>query len=518
MAVIPADKARAGLTDYTTLWTAINLYDSQDLTLGFANLDISSSYRWTVQMVDPLTGEPFFNIGTYTHGPGTTTDVFTLGPTVIPFVNSIGDWPFDFTGPYQVKDDFGQIVVQGFVAPDPDRFFAGKWKGATGNNVYVNKVVIGSATHTGACFNAVYNDINSDGWHYEKSRSCSNAVQGGTEFAIMHFNLDCATFIATPYTTESYKIYDFGGTEIADIHLDELIDYNERELVWPPGGCGVANDEVFESFVVLNINGTELPFINNQRSNSIFTLGDNPHTLTIPVGAYYVQRRTAADAFVSDGEAPFLITNGVAGSEWSIEIGSIEVGRSANMNLTFRAKTEEIWDDYHAAPLCQNDQVTWQDFTVYSFATERFDTRPVPGAAVLDDFIECIVSPLSIGTTTMTVAHAQVIYESERYDVLASGTLEDSISILIRDTKLDTENGRNLLFAIILLIGIVLISLTPLRGHPISYVIAWSAIGGVWAVAGESTAIGKLAFGISTAIAWILILRSGDSDNEISEA
>ncbi len=518
-ALIPSQNARAGITDYTVNWNITNFYDTDTLAFVFTGLDVSSSYRWTVQMVDTNNGEPFIDVGHYTHVPGTASDGFIIGPGSSPILTSLGDWPFEFTGPVQVKDNWGQIIFKGFLAPHPDLYFPGAWESGTGNNAYVDKVVAGRATHVSPVFNAVYNDVNADGWHYQKNRFSGNSIIVD-DFGLMHFNLDCATFVAGGYTTERFKIYTFAGTEIADIHLNELLNYQQQDTAWPPASCTASNSSQFESFVVLNTSGDELPFINNTRANLIFTAGANPHTLDIAPGAYYIQKRDAADAHVADGEAPLLITENGNGVEWSIEIGSGTVSAGGNQTMIFKASTVSLWDNYHGASLCQDNSVTWQDLTTYSFTTARPYSNLVAGSPVDNDFIECVVNPLTIGTVTMTATHAQVIYESPFYDVIAGAqTFDESINQLISAAKLNTENGKNLVFVIILALGILLVTAIPVaRKNTFTYLIVWTGIGGAWVVAGPATALGITMWALITVVLWLLVLSGNQGGGQIDES
>jgi len=517
-ATVPADKARAGLDDYVIYWTAKNFYDSQNLVVGFSGLDVSTAYRWTVQLVDIKSNQPFADIGKYTHTPGATTDAFQMGPETTTLVAHLGDWPFQYTGPFRIQDSYGQIVMRGFIAPDPDLYVPGDWKSGGGNNAYIDKVVIGSPTHVLPVQNAVYNPISVDGWHYDQRNPASNSVDT-TEIAIMHFNLDCATYIGAGYTTESYAIYAFDGTLIDRFAFNDLIDDQERELIWPPGGCGAANDQVFEAFVPLNITGEELEWNDNARSDRIYaaTYG-NPYRTSFAPGAYYVQKRSAADAWVADGEAPFLVSNGDKGVEWKIQIGATNVRVSGNQTITYRANTPEIWDDYHGATLCQNDQMTWSDSTTYTFVTSRTETRPVPATEVNGDFIECAILPTAIGTSLMTVSEATVVIESELYNTIPGPpTIEDLTNDFLAGLKLNTENGQNIAFAVVMAISLAVVGMTPARKSKMSFLIVWTGIGGIWAAWGPSTTIGQVMFIVITVVLWIWTLNQNDN-NESSQS
>lgn len=511
-------QVRAGLTDYDTLWNAMNIYDSYDLTLGFANLDSSSSYRWTVQLVDITSGEPFVDIGHHTHIPGTTTDSFSIGPGVVALQNHLGDWPFLYSGPYQVKDNWGQVVLRGFVTPDPDLYTINGWKLATGNNAYADKVVIGSPHHVIPDQNPVYNETSIDGWQYDPL-SMSQAAIDTSEIAIMHFNLDCASYLIGYGPNDGYYIYDFGGTEQGRIPFTEIVDFQERELIWPPGGCGAANQMIFESFIPLNVNGLDISnWADTTRADAKFTTYQNPYDFPLSVGAYYVQK-VVGGVPVADGEAPFFISNADKGNEYKIEIGLDTVSIGGTQQMIFRAATEEIWDDYHAFPICNDVAASWVDTTVYSYSPNRSYSDSVASFATTDR-IRCEVWPLSIGTVTMTPAHAAIITYSPFYEVVpGAATFEESINDLIAGAKLNTDTGLNIVFAGLLAAAMLLVTLIPVaRKNTMSYLAVWTLVGGAWAVGGPATSLGILMFALITVVLWILVLSGNQGGSELSDA
>ncbi len=501
VSVSSTSKSTNAFTSYTATWTNTNVYDSNTFAIAFTGLDVSVSYRWTIQMVDPVNGKPFFDIGHYTHVPGTTVDAFVVGPDVVqPYV---GDWPFQFTGPFQIKDDHGQVVMKGFVAPDPD-LYGGDWRNGTGTNAAVDKVIAGSSTHQGACLNPVYNPYFGS-WNYEPSRPCSSGVQDEHEFAIMHYNLDCATYQITPYTTESYRFYTYDGTEIFSVDLLELLNYNSPSGI--PGGCGGGFTNVWESFIVLNTSGDDLPFIDNLYAENTFTTGDNPMRWDFEPNSYYIQKRDAASAHVSDGESPFFVSNADAGVEWSISIGGTEVSDGARMQMVFKQNTPEIWDDYNGGSLCQNDLVTWTDTNIYAFTSERNYKDVVPAAPAAGDFIECAHEPQAISTVDMLSTEAIVIVESETYNVVeGAATLEEITSELLSAWKLDTDTGYSVALASLLAISMFIIAVSPLRASVFAYLFLWSAIGSIWVLFAPTSDISKLMFVIITVVLWLLLI------------
>lgn len=458
------DHVRAAPQDYTYTYTVTNVYTNHVLSYIVSGLDIAEQYVFTFQLTD-VNGNVVSEIDQDILGPGITTGTF--GTDFQGFE--------DAYGPLRVVDNFDQTLGEHFVAPA----YLGSWQGDGGVTDAENKQGIGDVPYT---------ELNPD-YHHPNTDHGAVLTRVG-DWTLLHYRT------TTPPTDRFIKLFDLSThTEVAEFSVDELYAYN-REIT-----DTIALSFEGLSFVVLNTDGSTLPFINETQDAAAFSGSyTNPHTLSVPAGVYEYARYTGASALVSFGESVWIVSDASDVDEWSVTAKKTSVVDGGQQCALLREKSAAVWAGY-SAQLLEDSNVGILDDTDYSFDTFRqqcFDAGTTsPGTLTWTREALAFVEP------TIDVADFSFIM-TDTYEISTVGTTQaiDVINDGLANFGLDTTLG-NLVAMMIGMLALMLITKNPFVA-----MIGFLGVGGFFILSGLATPLTKILFAGSALFAVILFVRS----------
>lgn len=507
--------ANAQTIPYTYAYNATNLYTDDVVYYEFSGLDTSTAYGFGIYTVDIETGANINQLSRKVVGPGTTTGSWFFGVPVIGV--SEGSWPDGYTGPIRVIDSFGNVIGEHFVTeppltPDAEQV----WETSSGIFAFQTKQVIGNLNdyQSGACRSVVNNAINASGLHHGYE-PCQSTTKFG-DIALLHFQFDPIGYVAP--TTDEINIINLslGSSALSlTIDLDDICEY--QELGVSAAGCNTYT--AFDSFLVINTGPGELPWVNYQLADVAFTLSGslNPMRWGAPrlaanngLGAYSCYREVAAVA-TSDCESVWLVSNDatseVANStEWEINLLD-KVKESGTQQVIFNQDTEQIWDAYHGAYTFEDTTSGYSDTTIYSYVSERTDSYTVFNSAVDDVFVYWALEPVFVHSVAVAVVPDDYVFiTAYQYDITPVTTFAEAIDqALNRWGTSQTALGRTLVQVVVLIGAMMVVAWSPARGSVLAYMLVWTAVGGGWTIAGLSSDVGALVWGIITVALWVMV-------------
>lgn len=461
------DHVRAAPQDYSYTYTSTNVYTNGTLIYLFTGLDTTTQYTFTLQLLDE-SGSIQTEIGSSIIGPGVTTDSVA----------------FDFRngfeqsyGPMRVIDQFEQTLGEHFVAPA----FLDSWLGDAGVTDNENKQGIGDVPYT---------ELNPD-YHHPNTDHGAVLTRVG-DWTLLHYRTDGT---APPFD-RFIKLFDLSThTEVAEFSVDELFAYN-REVT---DTLGISVEGL--SYVVLNTDGSTLPFINEPQDDAAFSGSyTNPHTLNVSAGVYEYARYTGASAFVSFGESVWIVSDASDVDEWSVTAKKISVVDGGSQCALLREKSAAIWAGY-SAQLLEDSNFGTLDDTDYAFNTFRqhcFEAGTTSPAT-----LTWTREALAFVEPTIDVADFSFIM-TDTYEISTVGTSQaiDVINDGLANFGLDTTLG-NLVAMMIGMLALMLITKNPFVA-----MIGFLGIGGFFILSGLATPLTKILFAGSALFAVILFVRS----------
>ena len=503
---------------YTYDFNATNLYTNDVIFYEFSGLDAAQSYAWGIWTVDINTGQPIDRIHNKIKGPGATTHSFVFGAGIL----SDGRWPEDYIGPIYVIDNFGFTLHKHFVHPpinvNGDPIATQEWESSLGAFTFQEKQVFGNhVVAPNDCQSVVFNTINPNGHHFGFN-PCQVTTTIG-DYAILHYQFDPVGY-SSPTTDAIITISLDEGTGLTiamNLDLDNLATFQ-----FTSGSTGAPTFTAFDSFIIVNTGEDELPWINYERADFAFGLnpllnpmrfGDDngPITLATITGAYGCYRIDGAAAIVADCEAPWIISNdptpdsSFSSAEWDLTLLE-DVSESGTQIATHRQFTSAVWDAYHGAMLTVDVYSGFSDATVYAFSPLRTTLYTVNNTANDIVVVAWLVDPVRVPFAAVDVIPLdyQMITLAD-FDIKLDVTIEEAIEEAIRNVGLDTELGRTILHGILLMLSLVFVAFIPVaRESLLSYLISWTAIGGIFVVADFASDFSTLMWSLITILMWIL--------------
>lgn len=493
--------------NYTYGYNATNFYTTNSLVYEFSGLDAGQSYLWYIYTVDIETGLKDKLLSFRTLGPGVTVGSWNL--------DFLDDLPADYSGPLYVIDRFDNVLGKHFVVPSPHLieppwnnngtgawFCAAVGCGATPMNDKQVMSRFNNSTESGVdidptCLYPIYKPFNSEGWHHYYDGTCGIITRAG-EFGLLHFIIDPTDYPLG--NDESIVFYDTPTTtSVLSVTLDQIVDYQVHDNY-----SGGATYVGLESFLIVNTSGSVLPFIDRDRAELSFG-AVNPMNATFAPGVYNQRRESVATGFVSDSESVWMVSNDPLGLEWTVDVLNEPVGEGGTQQLVTTAVTPEIWNDYFEQAVYDS---LYGTISLFNF---QFTTRntfnyvvgaPIENAAGIWDR-----QPINAFLGEATDVERSFLM-TDLYDIVEVKTFEEIFNQAVDDWGLATELGRNALMFALIFFGLAAVALSPLRNLMFVYVLTWTAIGGIYVIAGFSTSLGSTIFILSTVMLWVLSITS----------
>lgn len=293
--------AQALGSDYVWNYEATNIYDDQALHYEFTDLEDTVNYIFTLESLS------YDNVTTGVIATCTPIRDLTLDTgTLFAYLTNTGssdycNAPQNYSfGPFRVTDQFGQVLGTHFVAPAP---FQPDWE-TTGYNNAFEKQVVGKSQIPPQDANGLASDP-------LMLRSVVNRLDTRNAWTLLHYRVDITDYIASD-VDRFILVYDMNGDFHYTYSLQDFVAYNRREI----GGSPISlSSEDYQSFIVLNTLGNDLPFINKAQNTFAFSASsfDNPMESTLPIGVYEYFRVDGnpdpATSFQSIGESLLFVSS-----------------------------------------------------------------------------------------------------------------------------------------------------------------------------------------------------------------
>lgn len=492
--------------DYTFTSLSKNFYNQWPLTMGFASLDTTHQYTWTVQRLNAADGSVIDSLGQITSsGSATATKAFS------PII-----WPDHWTGPLQVIDDLGQRLGYWFVAETPHD----DWELTVGETAEDAKQVVGVPQSNGVCAAPPYATVDVNGWHHSP-RPCK--VQTGQDkgFALLHFRADAAS-----YPVDEQIVFQLmpSPSEVFTIDVDDMIDYNFD-------GFGGISSVQTESFVVIATDTHDqlLPWFDPSEASAAFNNEDNPYLLDLATGAYSCLREDATTlAWISDCESVWLVSNAAPNlditfsltdseflnEEWTVRANLPTLGPGGTQIVTLGQKTEAIWSAYNGAWDLIDERLGIVDSNTYSYSVSRnfsYDVDTVEDSSVI---ILWGVEPSAIESGEATPAE-RAFAAFDTYAIFDAPTFRDDVQTLIQAAKLHTPFGNIVVLLLLLILGIIgmgaLATALRLPGelHVLGQMLVFTGIGGMLIFWGVTTTLTTILFLAADLAMWAMYFAFG---------
>ena len=460
---------------YSWEYNQTNLYTDTVLVYSFSVLDATATYQWRVDKLnfDGSPGEFLFSL----EHTGATTFVMTFG------AGAGGTfWDEDEYGPFQVTDNFGNLLGTHFIAPRP----TDDWRSASGNSASLDKqspAAFDRVTEGDICASPPYQDVNVDGWHFSHF-DCSVFTRD-EGFFLFHYRQDDT---ALP-TGDAYIFENISTADTFLIDADELYLY-QSTVGWLPRESTLAA----QNFVVVNVSGLELPFVSYLQADAEFSIPTNPPRFLMIPSVYSCIKETSVAVWISDCESPLIVSESGTGFEWTAEPAFPDIGITALQTVVRRQHTQGIWDTYNGAWQLE-DGVTVVDSVVYSFANSRTTTYASPAVVAETRVLSWVVFPNSVGNLiSMTITEAR-FFTLDGYRVSDVETAVDKFVTLIETAGLNTDFGKVLIF-----IGLVLMFMIvafKLKLAKWAFVLLYLIIGGTFIIVFGTSVLIQILYVIS---------------------
>lgn len=458
---------RGAPQDYTATYNVTNVYTNHTLNYNLSGLDSATQYTFQFQLMDEANN--FLDvIDTSIIGPGVTTATFGTD-----FASRETAY-----GPLRVIDNFQQVLGKHFVAPA----YASPWISP--------QYGIGDVP---------YQPNNAHGFqHPIEDHTAVLTVHG--DWTLLHYNIGALA----PPTDRFIRLMDSSShATVATFSVDELYNYNRQDgTTWSPTFEGI-------SFVVLNTDGSVLPFINETEDTSSF-LGvyANPHELSINTGVYQYAAYNGAGVFQTAGESVWIVSSATDGTEWDVGLKSPSVAPGGQQCASLYQTTSAVFNGYPDQLLADSSSGLSDD-TDYSFDTFRRTCFAAGGSAASPSTVTWRWQPLSMIAPGLTASdfrfEIQATYEiPEDEDFNAITTINEGLS----NFGLDSTLG-NLIAMIATILGAMW-----LTKNPFVALIAFLGITGFFVIWGLATPLTKVLFAAGAIFAIVLFMRGMRTPSE----
>lgn len=438
--------------DYTWTYSQVNVYSNETLSYSFSGLDSTTTYTWSIQLLS--------NAGVVYR---TLDSVQFSGVTTATW--DITGWPTDTYGPMRVVDNFGTTLAYHFIAPQP----ASTWSSDSGATPAVSKTSIG--------FGYLY-DLQigppEDGRHHPAFRAGASTVKYGN-YTLLNYRTEDS--ISAAY--EWIEISDIStATAVCSMRLSELIDYNI------PSGESLN----YVGYVVLTTNGAKPKWINAPQDAAASWTSCNPHSATLPLGAYDYARLgddsgPSRDLLLAAGESSLLVTTSLDTTqdtasgltyprEWRMWLQTGDVKKDGQGKVFIAQKTSEILTAYDDQILATNGEVIQVPITgeISDYKGYSFTAKGTPGA----DTVFWIVT-----NGASTYGSDYPYYMSTSYTVNSETTIDQAIPSYLDRLGANTDWGQTLFYAAVVTGVLLLFSVFHLPST--AGVMAFIVISAVWA-------------------------------------
>ncbi len=422
--VFTSSTVSAQVEDYTFSYSSTNVYVSQSLTYTISALDASTEYRFSLYIMRrdlPAIVESIVQTQSCT---GSTS--CTIGFKLFELV------PTNTFAPAQVRDNFGQLLGEHFLAPGVD---IAPWA-TNQQNPADEKTVISEGARP--LFAAALG-VN----HFELLvENGERIITTIGDYTLMHYRTSLAD-----YQNEFIEINvaSAASDSQAYFHVEEFVEYNRHS-----SNPSISSQNI-HSFIVLNTSGV-LPVFVDQAQNAAFTgLYDNPHTLTMGTGIYNYARLDGAASVKSYGESVWIVSS--RKPDWTSTVRP-SIGITRNQVVTLRAVEQAVYDAYPdltlldcelGDPVASCDTV---DSTDYSFLTSRNVAFAVDGTPIENNFVLWQRNATS-WQYGQPLTKTNLYFESGSYDIVPIVGLDERIADIVADSGVD-QGTMFLIFFLIL--------------------------------------------------------------------
>lgn len=489
--------------NYTTEYNNTNIYTTDGfLIYAFTGLDAAEDYVWLLQGIDE-SGVGFQALGIKFHSGGTTDTIIFTGQDF-----DRGDGTV-YSGPARVIDNYGNELGRHYLLPGcflpastncgPDGF---PWiLDGTATNPEDDRFIIGKLAHL--------EEINSEGSYFHPIFDQQVVMIPEGDHTFIHYRADIPG-------TDEYAIMNVNDpTVLYRFVIDDFITYNIDVRC-----CSVITSSQPEnSFMVLNTNGEDLGFVNVIQADAAFnqpTSGDNPFTVSLPLGAFDYVRTDNVGAHVTDGESTLLISRGGT-QEWGLSSNQDEVVVATNLNFELQSRTLQIFNSSYVNHTLEDSILGVLDTADYAFAIRRHDFFEVTGSPVsaqLDWFIaptETNLQNINFADRRFEVQHTYLAFVP---DVGETTGLQQRVENSISGIGLDTPFGRGIGLVFLILVGFMFLGRRQVRGI-VPYGLTFIVIGGVWIGIGMSDTLTTLLFGVSAIILIFLMINARSNRSSV---
>ena len=488
--------------NYSAEYSSTNFY-ANDVPLAyyFSGLDVNTHYSWLLQAVnsDGSTGQAFE--WKSSEGSATATVIWS---------GSAGD--FDdvdglvYEGALRVIDSWGRVqgthyttsgcsdtldVQCGFAKPD--------WLyNGTAINPAGQRFGIGKRGW-------VLRDLNSENYfHTIKEPGLVTYAKG--DVMLLHYSAGISA------GTDRYHIYSLDDSSVvARYEIDDFITYNTdvRNSVLTPW-------HVSESFMVLNTDGSFLPFINQVQESAAFKQGasyDNPFELDLEYGAYDYEQRSSVDIYRADGESVFFISQG-APVEWAIKNNQNSIGEAGNLRVELESSTEAIYNGSYSDHLLSDTDLGVVDAADYAYQVRRHYAYQVSGVAQTGVVATWGIYPVFLNQSVAGFANRRFEVDLT-YDISNAMLVSDRVENTLAGFGMDSPLGRGLGMLLLMGVGMLFIARHGARTI-IPFGLIYLVVGGGWLALGLGDTITTVLFGITAIFVIFIMINSRKSEGSFS--